>query len=285
MTFKTCNYYEKSIEQGHCPFDKICDKNCYFTFQFLEESFKELECEYEAKCDEISEYEDNEGEIESLQDEVDELNNEKEELFDFAKQLVDRLSIYEEVNCETDILDRRWKHVLWDYVRRRNPMKQIKIVCNEDKYMPKYANETDACMDLKIVVKGEGNQERWLDNINYFTQGNETWLFPREKRLFGTGIHVAVPENHVMLLLPRSSTGSKLNIMLANTTGVIDAGYRDEVKLCLINYGDEPVLLQDAQRIAQFMIIPRPRLSLEVVEDNDDFRNGDRGGGFGSTGE
>lgn len=164
-------------------------------------------------------------------------------------------------------------------------MLDLKIVCKEDKYKPEYANPTDACMDLKIVVNGVAISERWLDNINYYSKANECWLFPGEKRLFGTGIQVAIPEDYVMLLYPRSSTGSKLNIMLANTTGVIDTGYRDEVKLCLVNYGARPVKLEDGQRIAQFMIIPRPKLNLHLVEDNEEFRNGDRGGGFGSTGK
>ena len=164
-------------------------------------------------------------------------------------------------------------------------MLDLKIVCKEDKYKPEYANPTDACMDLKIVVNEVAIPERWLDNTNYCSKTNECWLFPSEKRLFGTGIQVAIPEDYVMLLYPRSSTGSKLSIMLANTTGVIDTGYRDEVKLCLVNYGDRPVKLEDGQRIAQFMIIPRPKLNLHLVEDNEEFRNGDRGGGFGSTGK
>ena len=167
-------------------------------------------------------------------------------------------------------------------------MQSIKVVCKADKYLPEYANETDACMDLKIVVD-EPIMEKWyLNQIGgnecLTNNNNEYWLMPGEKKLFGTGIQVAVPENHVMLLYPRSSTGSKLSIMLANTTGVIDTGYRDEVKLCLVNYGDKAVKLEDGQRIAQFMIIPRPKLNLDKVEDNDEFRNGDRGGGFGSTG-
>ena len=163
-------------------------------------------------------------------------------------------------------------------------MLDLKIVCKEDKYKPEYANSTDACMDLKIVIDEASILDRWLDNINYHSKANECWLFPGEKRLFGTGIQVAIPEDYVMLLYPRSSTGSKLGIMLANTTGVIDTGYRDEVKLCLVNYSSTPVKLEDGQRIAQFMIIPRPKLNLHLVEDDEEFRNGDRGGGFGSTG-
>ena len=88
-----------------------------------------------------------------------------------------------------------------------------------------------------------------------------------------------------MLIFPRSSTGFKLHCMLTNTTGIIDAGYRDEVKLAVTNFGTETVCLKDAQRIAQFMIIPRPYVNLNLVNDDNDFREGDRCGGVGSTGE
>lgn len=142
----------------------------------------------------------------------------------------------------------------------------LKIVCEDKKYMPEYATEFDACMDLKIKVDGTGV------------------LFPNEKLILETGIQVAVPKDHVMLLYPRSSTGIKLNCMLCNTTGVIDSGYRDVIKLALYNYGDVPVKLKDGQRVAQFMIIPRPKINLVQVQDDEEFRNGDRGGGIGSTG-
>ena len=87
-----------------------------------------------------------------------------------------------------------------------------------------------------------------------------------------------------MLVFPRSSTGIKLNCMLSNTTGVIDAGYRDEIHLAVTNFGKTTVCLKDAQRIAQFLVIERPKIKLIEVEDNEAFREGDRGGGIGSTG-
>lgn len=141
----------------------------------------------------------------------------------------------------------------------------IKIVCKNEKYMPTYANDTDACMDLKI--KG--------DRI----------IKPHSMIVAGTGLKVSVPNDHVMLIYPRSSTGIKLNCMLANTTGVIDAGYRGEIALALYNFGDDDIILSDGQRVAQFMIIPRPKLNLIQVADDDDFNNGNRGGGIGSTGK
>lgn len=143
----------------------------------------------------------------------------------------------------------------------------LKIVCDDKKYMPQYANDTDACMDVKACM----NRKKML-------------ISPNKTVIIGTGIKVAIPEGYVMLLFPRSSTGFKLNCMFANGTGIIDAGYRDEIKMALHNFGDYTVEIEDGQRLAQFMVIPRPKLKLTRVLDNADFRLGDRQGGIGSTG-
>ena len=147
-------------------------------------------------------------------------------------------------------------------------MIDVKNVCEKDKYKPNYANSTDACMDLKVKVE-EG----------------KSLIAPYTSKSFSTGIKVQVPEDHVMLIFPRSSTGFKLHCMLSNTTGIIDAGYRDEVRLALYNFGDSAVELEDGQRVAQMMIIPRPKINLIEVDDDEDFKKGNRGGGIGSTGK
>lgn len=151
---------------------------------------------------------------------------------------------------------------------------KLKIVCDDEKYLPTYANYTDACMDLKVKIDedNENNDER------------VAFVMPKETKVFGTGVKVSIPLEHVMLIFPRSSTGIKLHCMLSNTTGVIDSGYRDEIRMAVTNFGNETVCLQDGQRLAQFMIIPRPKIELEIVPDNEEFRQGDRLGGIGSTG-
>lgn len=146
----------------------------------------------------------------------------------------------------------------------------LKIVCSDPKYMPEYANDSDACMDLKVRID---NLPKW------------ECIYPRETRVFGTGIQVSIPEDHVMLVFPRSSTGIKLHCMLANTTAVIDTGYRDEIRMAVTNFGNKEVVLEDGQRLAQFMVIPRPKINLVRVQDDEEFRNNDRGGGIGSTGK
>ena len=147
------------------------------------------------------------------------------------------------------------------------PTFDVKYVCEDNKYTPVYANDTDACMDLKIKV------DKGTDII-----------YPNEMKTYETGCKFSVPENYVMLIFPRSSTGFKLQCRFANSTGIIDSGYRDTVKIALHNFGKTPVMVEDGQRIAQFMIIPRPKINLVLVNDDDNFRKGDRGGGIGSTG-
>ena len=152
---------------------------------------------------------------------------------------------------------------------------KLKMVVEDEKYKPTYANDTDACMDLKVKIDddNENNDER------------VAFIMPKETKVFGTGVKVSIPLEHVMLIFPRSSTGIKLHCMLSNTTGVIDSGYRDEIRMAVTNFGNETVCLQDGQRLAQFMIIPRPKLELEFVEDNEEFRENDRCGGIGSSGK
>ena len=152
---------------------------------------------------------------------------------------------------------------------------KLKIVA-EDKYLPQYANNTDACMDLKAKITKEEGVE--------YTPGVYAISIPTGEAVkIRSGVQVAIPEGYVMKIYVRSSIGIKKNLRLANGTGIIDAGYRDEVIMALHNFGKEPVLIKDGDRICQFILLPFPKVELEIVEDNKDFRMGDRGGGIGST--
>lgn len=98
----------------------------------------------------------------------------------------------------------------------------------------------------------------------------------------GTGLAFQLPQNHVMLIMPRSSTGIKKGLMLQNTVGVLDSDYRGECFLFFKNMKDEPVEIEDGERIAQVIVIPYPNLEYEEVEELDTTERAD--GGFGSTG-
>ena len=152
---------------------------------------------------------------------------------------------------------------------------KVKFVA-EEKYRPQYANDTDACMDLKAKIVGINPKGKSFT----YSIGIE----PGETVKVHSGVQVAIPEGYVMKVYVRSSIGIKKNLVLANGTGIIDAGYRDEIIMALHNIGSEPVMINDGDRICQFIILPFPKIEAEYVEDDENFRQGDRGGGIGSTG-
>ena len=127
---------------------------------------------------------------------------------------------------------------------------------------PHYSLEGDACLDLYAAWQK-------IDDL-----GN---------RVYGTGIAMEIPEGHVGLLFPRSSI-SKTNLSLRNSVGVIDSNYRGEIMLKFLDLeemDDLPRYLP-GNKIGQIMIIERPQIELEEVEDLSDSVRGE--GGFGSTG-
>ena len=101
--------------------------------------------------------------------------------------------------------------------------------------------------------------------------------------MFGLGFAAAVPDGHVGVLLPRSSTGAKHGLELNNTCGVIDSDYRGEWKAAIRTKSGIPFTWQAGERILQFMIVPLAQVSLELVESLDETNRGT--GGFGSTGQ
>ena len=107
-------------------------------------------------------------------------------------------------------------------------------------------------------------------------------LAPRERRLFGTGLVIAVPKEHVLLIAPRSSNAKK-GILLGNGIGIIDEDYcgpTDELKLALMNVGDTPYTIEKGERIAQGLFIPVVKGVFEETLGSE----GTSRGGFGTTG-
>lgn len=129
-------------------------------------------------------------------------------------------------------------------------------------FVPKYAHSTDAGMDLKaahndVIKKGV-------------------------VAAVGTGIKVAIPEGFVGLVSPRSGLAKK-GVTVANAPGIVDSGYRGEVKVLLTNFFDEDYRVERGDRIAQLVIVPVLQPEVEVVSSLD--HDTDRGSkGFGSTG-
>ena len=103
-----------------------------------------------------------------------------------------------------------------------------------------------------------------------------------ERTAVPTGIAVAIPAGHAGLVVPRSGMARRAGVGIVNAPGLIDAGYRGEIEVLLINHGTEPLAVARGDRIAQLVVIPI--VAQELVEV-DDLPPSERGtGGFGSTG-
>ena len=107
-------------------------------------------------------------------------------------------------------------------------------------------------------------------------------LAPGQRAMVPTGLTIALPAGHEAQVRPRSGLAAKHGVTCLNTPGTIDADYRGEVKVILINLGQEAFVIQRGERIAQMVIAPVTRGELKVVASLDETARG--AGGFGSTG-
>tara|TARA_Y100000768_G_scaffold361141_1_gene318962 strand:+ start:205 stop:645 length:441 start_codon:yes stop_codon:yes gene_type:complete len=130
--------------------------------------------------------------------------------------------------------------------------------------LPKYETEGSSGMDLSANIES-------TININ-----------PGKKEIIPTGIAIAVPEGFEVQIRPRSGLAAKHNITVLNTPGTIDADYRGELKVILINLGNEAFKIEKGFRIAQMVLSPVVKAEIKEVKDLSDTERGK--GGFGSTG-
>lgn len=106
---------------------------------------------------------------------------------------------------------------------------------------------------------------------------------PGERALIPTGLAVAIPEGHAGLVLPRSGLASRQGLTLANAPGLIDAGYRGEVTIAVVNLDPlEPVEIRKGDRIAQLLLVPFASAEPAEVSELPGSERGE--GGFGSSG-
>ena len=106
---------------------------------------------------------------------------------------------------------------------------------------------------------------------------------PQTSELIPTGISIAIPNNTEIQIRPRSGLAAKNNITVLNTPGTIDSDYRGELKVILYNHGNKEFIVNNDDRIAQMVIVPILKASLEEVDDLPKTIRGE--GGFGSTGK
>ena len=112
--------------------------------------------------------------------------------------------------------------------------------------------------------------------------GTPLVIQPGERALVPTGIAMALPANHEGQVRPRSGLAVKFGLTVLNAPGTIDADYRGEIMVPLINLGAEEFVVEHGLRIAQLVVAPFHQADFHVVDDLDDTARGD--GGFGSTG-
>jgi len=143
-------------------------------------------------------------------------------------------------------------------------MTRVKIVNHSNNELPKYSTVHSAGLDLRAFLK------------------EDVILKPLERYLVPTGLHIELPEGYEAQIRPRSGLAVKHGISIVNSPGTIDADYRGEIKVILINLSNEEFVIKNGERICQMVINKYERISLqEVIELNET----DRGtGGFGHTG-
>ena len=143
-------------------------------------------------------------------------------------------------------------------------MIQVKIVNHSNNELPEYSTVHSAGLDLRASLE------------------KDIILKPLERYLVPTGLHIELPEGYEAQIRPRSGLAVKHGISIVNTPGTIDADYRGEIKVILINLSNEEFTIKNGERICQMVINKYEKVSLtEVIELSDT----DRGiGGFGHTG-
>ena len=143
---------------------------------------------------------------------------------------------------------------------------------------------------IKVLPHGTGlpipayasAQAAGCDLVAAVAPGEPRRLAPGERTLVATGIALALPPDYEAQVRPRSGLALHHGITLLNAPGTIDADYRGEIFVLLVNLGSEPVLIERGMRIAQLVLAPVSRAAFRVVSDLDKTERHE--GGFGSTG-
>lgn len=143
-------------------------------------------------------------------------------------------------------------------------MLNVKVINKGHQPLPAYATSQSAGMDLRA-------------NIDESIE-----LHPMERRLVPTGLHIALPQGFEAQIRPRSGLALKHGITVLNTPGTIDADYRGELMVLLINFSDTDFVINDGERIAQMVVARHEQIEFQLVDELDDTERG--AGGYGHTG-
>lgn len=142
---------------------------------------------------------------------------------------------------------------------------KIKIVNKSKHPLPSYATALAAGVDLRACLE------------------EPIELFPLERSLIPTGIYIQLPEGYEAQIRPRSGLAVKHGVSIVNAPGTIDADYRGEIRVVLVNLSNEIFTVNDGERICQMVISKHERIEWSEVEILDETERGE--GGFGHTGK
>ena len=147
---------------------------------------------------------------------------------------------------------------------KRKEMLKVKIINRGRQPLPTYATALSAGMDLRA-------------NID-----EDITLLPMQRQLVPTGLHIALPEGYEAQIRPRSGLALKHGVTVLNTPGTVDADYRGEIMVLLVNFSNEPFIVKDGERIAQMIVAKHEQVNFELTETLDETERG--AGGYGHTG-
>lgn len=142
---------------------------------------------------------------------------------------------------------------------------QVKIVNLSKHPLPEYATPQSAGLDLRANIEAP------------------ITLNPLERTLVPTGLYIALPEGYEAQVRPRSGLALKHGITVLNSPGTVDADYRGELRVILVNLSNEPFVINDGERIAQMVVTKHEQVEWQPVEVLEDTERG--AGGFGHTGK
>ena len=144
-------------------------------------------------------------------------------------------------------------------------MIQVKIVNEGKQQLPQYATAGSAGMDLRADID------------------KPIVLKPLERKLIPTGLKIALPVGYEAQIRPRSGLAIKYGVTVLNSPGTIDADYRGEVCVILVNLSNVDFVVNPSERIAQMVVAKHEQVDFQIVETLDETERGD--GGFGHTGK
>ncbi len=142
---------------------------------------------------------------------------------------------------------------------------QVKVINRSKHALPAYATEQSAGLDLRANIDAP------------------IVLKPLERALVPTGIFIALPDGYEAQIRPRSGMAAKHGVTVLNSPGTIDADYRGEIKVILVNLSNESFTIEDGERVCQMVVAKYEQVAWNEVDVLDETERGD--GGFGHTGK